>query len=102
MNKNTLSLLGCGSIALMLLSSQAANASTFAPQNVGQPEIEFKAPNADKVNAPLSQENPQPTSLNAMSDTIGDMAVAKFGCDCMSCRNQVLAMVQSGQLSVAQ
>lgn len=97
MNKDTLTLLGCSSLAVMLLTSHtAANANTIPPQNVGQVEIEFKAPLADQVK-PLAQENSQPDSQELMSDTIGDKAVEEYGCDCTGCRNQVLSMVQSSK-----
>ena len=39
-------------------------------------------------------------SLDANSDTVGDVAIAKFGCDCSSCRALALQMLQSGQLTL--
>lgn len=100
MNRDTLALLGCSSLAVMLLTSHnTASANTIAPQNVDrQVEIEFKAPLADQVdvNAP-SQEDPQPESQEVMSDTVGDKAIEQYGCDCTGCRNQVLSMVQSSK-----
>lgn len=57
MNKDTLTLLGCSSLAVMLLTSHnRANANAIATQNARQVEIEFKAPNADQVK-PSAQEN---------------------------------------------
>lgn len=100
MNRDTLALLGCSSLAVMLLTSHnTANANTIAPQNVNRPvEIEFKAPNADQVDVKApSQEDPQPESLEMMSDTVGDKAIEQYGCDCKGCRNQVLSMVQSSK-----
>ena len=105
MNRDTLTLLGCSSLAVMLLTTHnAANANTIAPQNVERQnvnrpvEIEFKAPNADQVDVKASsQEDPQPESLEVMSDTVGNQAVEQYGCDCKGCRNQVLSMVQSSK-----
>ena len=101
MNRDALTLLGCSSsLAFILLTSHAANAGTLAPESVGF--VGTKSTIAQTVNAPLSSEYPQSASIDPMSDTIGDLAVAKFGCDCMSCRNQVLSMVQSGTLTLPQ
>lgn len=97
MNKDALTLLGCSSLAFMLLTSHPANAGTIAPQSEGF--IGTKK-TAAQINAPLASEYPQSASLDSMSDTVGDLAIAKFGCDCMSCRNQVLSMVQSGKLAL--
>ena len=105
MNRDTLALLGCSSLAVMLLTSHnAANANTIAPQNVDRQnvnrpvEIEFKAPLAEGVDVKApSQEDPQPESLEVMSDTVGDKAIEQYGCDCTGCRNQVLSMVQSSK-----
>ena len=99
MNKDALTLLGCSSLVLMLLTSHPANASTIAPQSEGF--IGTKT-TAAQINAPLTSEYPQSASLDPMSDTVGDLAIAKFGCDCMSCRNQVLSMVQTGSLTLPQ
>ena len=92
MNRNQLTLLGCSSLAFMLLAGTPINASEVPSQNLRT--IEFKAANA--------QENPQSASPDLMSDTVGDLAVAKFGCDCIGCRNQVLSMVQSNSLPMSQ
>lgn len=94
-------MLGCSSsLAFMLLTGNTAKASTLAPQSAGFAGNTTTA--AQKVNAPLSQGNPQSVSLDPNSDTVGDLAIAKFGCDCPSCRNQVLQMVKSGRLTLTQ
>lgn len=101
MNRDTLTMLGCsGSLAFMLLMGNGATASTLSPQSVGF--VGTKTTGAQTVNPALSQGNPQSTSLDANSDTIGDMAIARFGCDCPSCRNKILQMVQSGRLVLPQ
>lgn len=100
MNRDRLTLLSCGSLAFMLLAGNSAFASEVPSQSLRT--IEFKAPNAQDVqavNAPAAQENSQSASLDPMSDTVGDLAVTKFGCDCMGCRNQSLSMLLRGNLT---
>ncbi|MHC5913311.1 MAG: hypothetical protein ACYTXE_20465 [Nostoc sp.] len=46
------------------------------------------------------QVNPRVFSLDANSDTVGDIAIAKFGCDCSSCRALALQMLQTGKLTL--
>ncbi|MEH2466926.1 hypothetical protein [Nostoc sp.] len=46
------------------------------------------------------QVNPRVFSLDANGDTVGDVAIAKFGCDCSSCRTLALQMLQTGQLTL--
>lgn len=102
MNRDKLTLLGySGSLALMLLTSNAANAGKIESKDVV--DIEFRAPNVEAVNTPVAQEDPQyPTqdALDINSDTIGDLAAAKFGCDCTAHRNKVAQMVQTGKLNL--
>ncbi len=94
-------MLSCsGSLAFMLLTSSAASASTLASQFGGV--VSTKTIAAQTVKAPLSQGYSQPASLDSNSDTVGDLAIAKFGCDCPSCRNRVLSMIQSGRLALPQ
>ena len=99
MKRDTLTLLGCsGSLAFMLLTANAAQASTVSPQFAGYAGPTKTA--APTANTPVSQEMPQRATLDPASDTIGDLAIAKFRCDCMSCRNAVVQMIQSGQLTL--
>ena len=96
MNK-TLTWLGCGSLAAVLLTSHPANAGTVAAQY-----IDFVRPTTSAPTFSTSPEaNPQ-ASLDPNSDTVGDLAIAKFGCDCPSCRNQVLQMIQTGRMALPQ
>ncbi len=98
MNKNSLTWIGCGSLAAILLTSHPANAGTVASQY-----IDFVRPTTSAPTFSTSaQANSQAASLDPNSDTVGDMAIARFGCDCPSCRNQVLQMIQSGRLALPQ
>lgn len=104
MNRDKLTLLGCsGSLAFMLLTSNAANAGKTTPNDLV--DIEFRAPNVEAVNTPVVQEDPQYSTQDALdvnNDTIGDLAAAKFGCDCAGHRNQVAQMLQTGKLNLNQ
>ncbi len=104
MNRDQLTLLGCsGSLAFMLLTSNAAKAGKSVPKDLV--DIEFRAPNVEAVNTPVAQEDPQSPlqdALNVNSDRIGDLAAAKFGCDCAAHRNRVVQMLQTGKLNLNQ
>ncbi len=80
----------------MLLTSTAANAGTIASQDLV--DIEFRAPSVESV-AQEDPPHPLQDALDTRSDAIGDLAVAKFGCDCAGCRNQVIEMVQADNLN---
>ncbi|MFB8790840.1 MAG: hypothetical protein U7123_18800 [Potamolinea sp.] len=101
MNRDTLTLLGCsGSLAFMLLTSNAVKADTLAPQY-----LDFVKPETNvsqTVVTPVNQENPQSSLIDVASDTVGDLAIDQLGCDCSGCRNTVLQKVQSGNLTVPQ
>lgn len=107
MNQNTLSLLGCSSsLAFVLLMGNAAKADTLSPQarsavvpttpttqsagSVGR-EVTFEA---------RPQANPASASIDSNADTVGDLAIAKFKCDCPACRVAVVQLLQTGQLSL--
>jgi hypothetical protein len=108
MNRDALTLLGCsGSLVLTLLIVNPAKANAEPIQ-----ELVFTAPVANplpEVNKPVDKDNidhsytldnSKYSSLNPDSDTVGDLAIAKLGCDCAGCRNTVMQMAQTGQLTV--
>ena len=98
MNKNLLTLLGCsGSVALMLLAVNRANASTGISPN---PSIERNG--EISANPDINQDESQSSLAEINSDKIGDLAVITLGCDCAGCRTQVLQMIQQGRLPVPQ
>ncbi len=99
MNRDTLTWLGCSSsLAFMLLMGNAANASTMPSQKAGS--VSPTTTVTQTVKAPLSQGLSPFASLDLNSDTVGDLAIAKFGCDCPSCRNRIMAMLQNGSLTL--
>jgi hypothetical protein len=99
MNRNTLTLLGCSSsLALVLAIGNAANAETVEPKTLQYGnfvEVEATAPQTATPPAPA-----QSAELDPNSDTVGDLAIAKFRCDCPACRVAIVQMVQAGQLSL--
>jgi hypothetical protein len=98
MKRDTLTLLGCsGSLAFMMLTGNAANASTIPAQNAG---LGPTTTATQTLKTPLSQETSQFSALDPNSDRIGDLAIAKFGCDCPSCRNRIVSMIQNGSLTL--
>lgn len=84
----------------MILMANSAQAGTVSPHYAGF--VGASKTDVQTMNISQSQKTPQGASLDAASDTVGNLAIAKFGCDCMSCRNAVLQMVQAGQLSLSQ
>ncbi len=109
MNRDTLTLLGySGSIAFVLLVGNAANADTIAPHpgSVVVPtipmtqSIELVVPQPQMTSETHPQANPNYASIDPDSDTVGDLAIDKFKCDCPPCRMAVVQMLQTGQLSL--
>lgn len=115
MNKTTLTLLSCssslaiGSLAIVLSLANLAEADTTQPNTTSTPEtagfvdITFSAPQASatRQNAtPLRSADPRYANLDPASDTVGDLAIAKLRCDCNACRNAVVQLLQSGQLTL--
>jgi hypothetical protein len=100
MNRNTLTLLGCsGSLALILATGSAAQADTIAP--LAGDAIRTAVPTIVQPAAtPTRPTSSSHTTPDADSDTVGDLAIAKFHCDCPPCRTAVVQMLQTGQLSL--
>jgi len=107
MNQNTLSLLGCsGSLAFVLLLGNAASADTIAlptgsvmvPTSPIAQGTELVSPQVTVEARP--QASPKYASIDPNSDTVGDLAIAKFKCDCPACRVAIVQMLQTGQLSL--
>jgi hypothetical protein len=95
MNQNILSCLGCsGSLAVLLLVGNAANAAPLPQQISNSASIAENAENA------TPQSNLRYASIDPDSDTVGDLAIAQFKCDCPACRIAIVQMLQAGQLSL--
>ena len=111
MSKLILALLGC--VNFLSLTFWMSNASAQTPL----PTVVIKQTQQPKVNpnqitdttaTPAKRVtrviyiDPRAFSLDANSDTVGDVAIAKFGCDCGNCRGMALQMLQTGQLPLPQ
>lgn len=80
-NRNTLNLLGCsGSLALMLAAGSAAKADAATPCYG-----DFINTAADTTATPTRQADPRYATIDPDSDTVGDLAITKFHCDCPAC-----------------
>lgn len=111
MNKTTLILISSSCVlSLLVLTSHIAVAesshSVHTTNNNLKPQIAETitlSKNSSVIQLTQTvgiQVNPRVFSLDANSDTVGDVAIAKFGCDCSSCRAMALQMLQSGQLTL--
>jgi len=99
MNRDALTLLGCsGSLAFVLFAGNAAQADTAIPQYGGF--INTTAPVTQTIDASLPHTKAQYAAIDANSDTVGDLAIARFKCDCPACRLAVVQLLQTGQLSL--
>ena len=99
MNGSKLTWLGCGALALMLLTTNAASASTVKPQDAGS--IGNPMTDSQAINQPLGQETSALPSL-ATNDKVRQLALATFGCGCANCQSQVRQMLQQGTLTLPQ
>lgn len=110
MSKVTLALLSC--INLLSLTFWMSNAHAQTPSQsttvVNQQQYKVNpnqiagATTTSKTVTEVVHVNPRAFSLDANSDTVGDVASARFGCDCFSCRTMALQMLQTGQLPLPQ
>lgn len=91
MNRVKLILLTCPAfLALMLLLATPVHATELVAQ--AQPtDTDVSAPATPIFEVLFEQETSDYPMLDS-SDTVGDAAIDKFGCDCSGCRNTILNM----------
>jgi hypothetical protein len=113
-----------GSLAYLMLMGNVANATPIVltvPEAAstpaqscqvvqGRPVARNRRKIANPKNACKSNASPTitptietppnrvPVTVDPNSDTVGDLAIEKFGCDCPPCRSAVMQMLQTGQL----
>ena len=103
MNKKLLTVLGCSSsVALTLLSGNAAKANSSQEYVFNAPEIEdeFVEVPTRETDYPFfdcSCSEYNPASIEA-SDREGDKAISLYGCDCAGCRNLVRSLEKSEKI----
>jgi len=92
MNLDKLTILGCStSMVLLLAANQPAEASLGPVSH---------SPVISPAGVTQIAQNAEAVNVDVDSDTVGDLAVEKFGCDCPPCRNQVMQLLQSGTLKL--
>ena len=92
MNLDKLTILGCSSsIVLLLATTNPAEAKVINP---------IKNLSVVSASTQMNQLAENPVNVDIDSDTVGDLAVEKFGCDCMGHRVQVMKMLQGGSLEL--
>ena len=92
MNRNLLTVMGCStSIVALLATGHAAQADT-SPAPSSSAVVQ-----SDSVPFEVTF---QAEKIDPDSDTIGDLAIEKFRCDCPSCRVAVVQMLQAIQRSL--
>lgn len=94
MNNKLLTTLGCsGSIALSLLTANAAQANPAEYVFTAPPEIDSEVAEipASDTHYPFYECECDGSNAAAIeqSDRQGDKAIALYGCDCAGCRNLV-------------
>ncbi|MEE3716077.1 hypothetical protein V2H45_04865 [Tumidithrix elongata RA019] len=85
-------------LTFMLLGNSSAHAGQLSSQI--DPASDTSIVITRSVDPSTSQANEQNTLL--YSDRVGDLAIAKLGCDCAGCRNVVIQMVGQGKLRLPQ
>ncbi len=92
MNRNLLTVMGCStSLAVLLATGHTAQAGT--PTDLSDSAVVQSAPALFEVTFQAEKAE----KIDPDSDTIGDLAIEKFRCDCPSCRVAVVQMLQSSQ-----
>lgn len=91
-----MALLSCSSaLALMLLAVNPANPSTpIFPHRSIEPNDEIQ------VNPRINQDKTQSSLPEINFDKIGNLATIILGCECASCRERVIQMIQQGRLTL--
>jgi hypothetical protein len=116
MSKLSVALLGCINFLSLTFWMSNVHAQTPSQPATVVNQQQFKvyrqtqtgatAPSVKTVTQPATAEvvhvNSRAFSLDANSDTVGDVASARFGCDCASCRAMALQMLQTGQIPLTQ
>jgi hypothetical protein len=101
MNKIALALLGCSSFyALTMINVNPALAEKLSPMQMSNPIL--RQTDNQSINppvSPVSTEDPQTPSVRAVeNDTVKELAIKMFGCDCPSCQAMASNLLLQGQL----
>jgi len=79
----------------MLLAVNPANPSRpISPNKSIEPNDEIQ------VNPGINQDESQSSLPEINSDQIGNLTTITLGCECASCRERVIKMIQQGRLTL--
>ncbi|MEH2273995.1 MAG: hypothetical protein V7K40_04075 [Nostoc sp.] len=94
MNKIVMDLL-CGSsfLALTLLTVNPAFAKELSPQDLTSPKL--NSVQTQIVNTSATKKSPEFSSMKS-TQSLEELAIHKFGCDCPGCQARVSQMVLQG------
>ncbi|MDF5736978.1 MULTISPECIES: hypothetical protein [unclassified Nostoc] len=96
MNKIVITLLCCSSFfALTLLTVNPAFAKEFSPQNLTSAKL--NSDQTQTINISVTQKSPEFPSIGS-TQSLEELAIQKFGCDCPACQARVSQMVLQGSL----
>jgi hypothetical protein len=98
MNKIILTLLACSSFyGLTMVNVNPALAEKLSPQQMSNPIL--RPTENQSINLPTSTEYPQTPSVRAMeNETVKQLAIKMFGCDCPSCQAMASNLLLQGHL----
>ncbi len=95
MKKSSLALLSSPALlAVFLMASYPAQANTYSSLNKdGDSFSSSVVISRAAQNSDISDQASNDRTNILMSDRVGDLAIQKFGCDCMGCRQAALSLL---------
>ncbi|MEH1784701.1 MAG: hypothetical protein V7L23_03620 [Nostoc sp.] len=91
MNKIVMALLCCSSFsALSFLTVNPAFAKQLSPQDLTSPRLNSEQ--TQTVNTSVTKKSPEFSSINS-TQSLEELAIQQFGCDCPACQARVSQMV---------
>lgn len=94
MNKIVMTLVCCSSFfALTLLTVNPAFAKELSPHDLTSPNL--NSDQTQTVNTSVTKKSPEFSSISS-TQSLEELAIQKFGCDCPACQARVSQMVLQG------
>ncbi|WP_055074290.1 hypothetical protein [Pseudanabaena sp. 'Roaring Creek'] len=95
MKKSSLALISSPAIfAAILLASSPAKANPYSSSNKDADSYSSSIVITRTAQSLDSKDNSSDDRANIlMSDRVGDLAIQKFGCDCMGCRQAAMSIL---------
>ena len=100
MNKILLAILSSSSfVFLTLISVNPALARKLSPQELANPVLRSNTQTTQTVNQSLPKQNSEFPSMRSLkTQTIKELAIQQFGCDCPGCQSLASNMILQGHL----